>query len=82
MVQTLHAGVEDMRGRDEIRLANAQRHHIVHSGGDIEITPDAGWAQVLNASGKGSGSCDGSPPMFEAAFFISLNSCAVIAQLP
>jgi hypothetical protein len=32
----------------EVWFANAQRHHIIHRRGDVEITPDARGSQSID----------------------------------
>ena len=40
-LQAVHAAFPDMPGRDEIRLADAERNDAAHFGDDVEEAPDA-----------------------------------------
>ena len=48
-LQAGDARVEDRRGRHKVRLADAERHHVVHGGGDVKIAANAGRRHGLHA---------------------------------
>ena len=42
--EKVDAFLHDVLRRDEVRLADTERDHIVHCGGDVEVAADAGGA--------------------------------------
>ena len=57
--QRAHAGLDDLRRRGEVGLANAQADDIGHRGDDVEELADARGRHCGHASGQARGGPDG-----------------------
>ena len=48
VLDALDRGLSDLVGRDEIRLADAERDDALHAGEEVEEAPDAGRRDGLD----------------------------------